>query len=62
VAIPLAWLTMHTWLQDFSYRVNVEWYIFMVGVLLVLLLTVVTVGYETVRAATANPVKSLRYE
>lgn len=62
VAIPLAWLATHAWLQNFSYRVDAEWSIFMVGVLLVLLLTVVTVSYATVRAATANPVKSLRHE
>ncbi len=62
VAIPLAWYMMRRWLQDFNYRVEVGWLIFLVGIVMVLLLTVFTVSFETIRAARANPVDSLRYE
>ena len=53
---------MRRWLEDFSYRTPLDWVIFLVAVLLVLVLTVLTVSYETLRAARANPIKSLRYE
>jgi putative ABC transport system permease protein len=62
VAVPLAWFAVHRWLQDFTYRVDVDGLIFLLGIGLVLLLTAITVGYETLRAATANPVKTLRSE
>jgi putative ABC transport system permease protein len=62
VAVPLAWYAVHRWLQDFTYRVDVDGLIFLLGIGLVLLLTAITVGYETLRAATANPVKTLRSE
>jgi putative ABC transport system permease protein len=62
VAIPLAWFTMRRWLEDFSYRTPLDWGIFLLGVVLVLMLTVLTVSYETLRAARANPINSLRYE
>jgi putative ABC transport system permease protein len=61
-AIPLGWYAMHSWLQDFTYRVDIDAFIFVLGVGLVLVLTVLTVSYETVRAATANPVETLRAE
>jgi putative ABC transport system permease protein len=62
VAVPLAWFAMHRWLRDFTYRVDVDGFIFLLGIGLVLLLTALTVSYETLRAAVANPVKTLRAE
>lgn len=60
VAIPLSWFIMHRWLEDFAYRVDIDAFIFLLGIGLVVLLTVVSVSYETMRAALTNPVKSLR--
>ncbi len=62
IAIPLGWYAMHNWLQDFTYRVDVDAFVFALGIGLVLVLTVLTVSYETLRAATANPVETLRAE
>ncbi|MES2732736.1 MAG: FtsX-like permease family protein [Bacteroidota bacterium] len=62
VAVPLSWFATNRWLENFTYRVEVEGIIFLISILLVLLLTVLTVSYETIRAARANPVDSLRYE
>jgi putative ABC transport system permease protein len=62
VALPVAWLLMHRWLEEFAYRVNVDVLILLAGTGLVLLLTVVSVGYETLKAALANPVNTLKQE
>lgn len=62
IASPLAWWAMHTWLQDFDYRVAIEWWVFATAGIGSVLLALVTVGYQAIRAATANPVKSLRTE
>jgi ABC-type antimicrobial peptide transport system permease subunit len=62
VAMPLAWYFMHGWLQQYAYRVGLSWWIFALSALGAVLLTLLTVGYQAVRAATANPVKSLRAE
>lgn len=62
VAVPLTWFIMHRWLEDFTYRVNIDALIFLLGILVVVVLTVATISYETIRAALANPVDSLRNE
>ncbi len=62
VALPLAWLLMHRWLQDFTYRVDIDALVFLAGIGLVLLLTAASIGYETIRAAVANPVDILKQE
>jgi len=62
VAMPLAWYFMHGWLQQYAYRVGLSWWIFALSALGAVLITLLTVGYQAVRAATANPVKSLRAE
>ncbi|GAB3698930.1 ABC transporter permease [Spirosoma flavus] len=62
LAIPIGWVMMHKWLQDFTYRVDLDVAIFLVSVVLVLLLTIAVVSYETLRAALVNPIKSLRVE
>jgi putative ABC transport system permease protein len=62
VASPLAWLVMHNWLQDFAYRIDIRWWMLAGAGGIVLVITLVTVGWHAVRAAVANPVDSLRTE
>ncbi|MBC7922727.1 MAG: FtsX-like permease family protein, partial [Ferruginibacter sp.] len=62
IAAPLAWWAMHSWLQDFEYRVAIEWWVFATAGVGSVLIALVTVGYQAIKAATANPVKSLRTE
>jgi putative ABC transport system permease protein len=61
-ASPVAWWFMHNWLQNYPYRVTIEWWIFAFAALLSILIALITVSYHAIRAATANPVKSLRTE
>jgi putative ABC transport system permease protein len=62
IASPVAWILAHRWLQDFAYRVPVEWWVFVLAGLGAIGLAVVTVGYQSVRAAMTNPVKTLKAE
>lgn len=61
-ASPVAWWFMHNWLQSYPYRVTIEWWIFAFAAILSILIALITVSYHAIRAATANPVKSLRTE
>ena len=62
VASPVAWLLMSKWLQNFAYRVPIEWWMFMAAGLLTTGITLLTVSWQAVKAAVANPVESLRNE
>ena len=62
IATPVAWWAMNKWLQDFAYRINISWGIFELAGMIALLIAVVTVCFQAIRAAIANPVKSLRTE
>ncbi len=62
VAAPLAWYFMHQWLQDYNFRIDISWWIFVVGGLTSILVALATVSYRAVRAAVVNPVDSLRSE
>jgi putative ABC transport system permease protein len=62
IAIPLSWWTMHKWLENFAYRTPVSWWIFALSVLLMMGIALVTLSIQTIRAASANPVDSLRTE
>lgn len=62
VAFPLAWYAMHSWLNGFAYRVALSWWIFALAWLLSLLITLLTISFQAVRAAMSNPVKTLRNE
>jgi putative ABC transport system permease protein len=62
IASPLAWFVMHQWLQDFAYRINIEWWVFALAGLLAVLIAMVTISFQAIKAALANPVKSLRTE
>ena len=62
IAIPVTWWVMHNWLQDFAYRIDIQWWTFALGGLLALLIALATVGIQAARASMANPIKSLRTE
>lgn len=62
IATPLAWFIMNQWLQDFAYRKEISWWIFGLAGLLALFVAMVTVCFQAIKAALANPVKSLRTE
>jgi putative ABC transport system permease protein len=62
IASPVAWWAMHKWLQDFAYRVNISWWVFAVAGLVALSIAMLTVSFQAIKAAVANPVKSLRTE
>ncbi len=62
IAWPLAWYAMNRWLQNFAYRVDMSWWIFVLADGLALLIALMTVSTQAIRAALANPVQSLRYE
>lgn len=62
IAIPVAWYGMSQWLSAFAYRVSIEWTIFLIAFLSALAIAWITVSFESIKAATANPVKSLRSE
>jgi putative ABC transport system permease protein len=61
-AWPTAWFAINKWLQNFSFRTDLELWIFPAAALITLLLALITVNIQTIRAASANPVNSLRYE
>lgn len=62
VAFPLAWWSLHNWLQHYQYRTTVEWWVFPLAAVIAILIAVVTVSFQAIKAAIANPVKSLRTE
>lgn len=62
IALPLAYWGIRQWLQNFAYRINLGWCLFIIPLALVALLALITVSYQTLKTARANPVDSLRYE
>ena len=62
IATPLAWWTMNNWLQDYAYRIHISGWIFLITGLLAVLIAVITVSFQAIKAAIANPVRSLRTE
>jgi putative ABC transport system permease protein len=62
IAFPVAWWATNKWLQDFSYRTDINWSIYVAAGLVTMLLTIITVAFQAIKAAIANPVKSLRTE
>jgi putative ABC transport system permease protein len=62
IAFPVAWWAMNKWLQDFAYRISISWWIFFAAALAALFITLVTISFQAIKAAVANPVKSLRSE
>lgn len=62
IAFPLAWWAMHDWLQNYAYRVTISWWVFIVAGVIVVLIALLTISFQSIKAAVANPVKSLRTE
>ncbi len=62
VAVPLAWFGMNKWLENFAYRTEISWWIFILGISIMIVIALITLGFQTIKAAMANPVKSLRSE
>ena len=62
IAIPVAYYLMHNWLQNYTYHTNLSWWIFVAAAIGALLITLVTVSFQAIKAGIANPVKSLRTE
>ncbi len=62
LAFPLAWLAMHKWLQNYAYRVNIHWWVFIMAGVAAILIAIITVSFQAIRAAVSNPVKNLRTE
>jgi len=62
VAAPIAWWATDRWLEDFAYRVEVPWWVFVLGGLAAMFLSLLMISWQAIRAAVANPVESLRDE
>ncbi|SFQ00578.1 ABC transporter permease [Parafilimonas terrae] len=62
IAFPIAWWAMHNWLQNYEYRISIEWWVFVVTALATLLIALITVSFQAIKAALSNPVKNLRTE
>jgi len=60
LATPFAWWAMHKWLQSFAYKVPVSWWMFAIAGILSIVIALLTVSFQAIKAALANPVKSLR--
>jgi putative ABC transport system permease protein len=62
IAVPLAWLTIGNWLQDYAFRINIHWSYFLIPFAAIMVIALLTVSFQSIKAAIANPVKSLRTE
>jgi putative ABC transport system permease protein len=62
IAVPVTWFVMNNWLHDFAYRISISWWIFLAAGFISLLIALITISFQSVKAAIANPVKSLRTE
>ena len=62
IAIPVSWYLMDNWLQNFAYRIEFQWWTLILAAIIALVIAIITVSFQTIRAAQANPAESLRYE
>jgi len=62
IAMPVGWYFMHQWLKDFAYRIDIQWWVFVLAGVLAVLVAVTTISFQAIKAALSNPVKSLRSE
>ena len=62
IATPLAWWAMNKWLENFAYRINISWWVFLLTTFIVLSLAMLTMSIQSIKAALSNPVKNLRSE
>lgn len=62
IALPIAWYSMNKWLLDFAFRISIQWWVFVMAGVIALIIAFVTISFQSIKAARANPVKSLRSE
>ncbi|HSN09162.1 MAG TPA: ABC transporter permease [Hanamia sp.] len=62
IATPVAWFAMNKWLQDFAYRIHISWWFFAIAGVVAIFIALITISFQAIKAAVANPVKSLRTE
>jgi putative ABC transport system permease protein len=62
LAVPIGWWAMNKWLLDFAYRINIQWWVFIVAAVIAILIALITISTQAIKAAISNPVKSLRTE
>jgi putative ABC transport system permease protein len=62
IGFPVAWWAMNKWLESFAYRISISWWVFVIAGLTTLMIALITVSLQAIRAAMANPVKSLKNE
>jgi len=62
ISYPVTWFAMNKWLQDFAYRINIQWWVFVLAGVIALFVAAITISFQSIKAALANPVKSLRSE
>ncbi|HXB07923.1 MAG TPA: hypothetical protein VNW04_12415, partial [Puia sp.] len=62
IAFVVAWYAMHNWLQNFAYRISIQWWIFLIAGVLAAFIALATISFQALKAAWANPVNSLRSE
>jgi len=62
VSSPIAWWAMNKWLQGFAYKINISWWIFVLSGFAAVVIAIITVSFQVIKAVVMNPVKSLRTE
>lgn len=62
IAWPIAYILLNYWLNDYAYRISIAWWVFLIATILTILIAIITVSYQSIKAAIANPVNSLKYE
>jgi ABC-type antimicrobial peptide transport system permease subunit len=62
LAFPVAWYAMHSWLQNYEYHITISWWVFVAAAVTSVIIALITISFQTIRAAVANPIRSLRSE
>ena len=62
IGTPISWYVMTKWLADYEYRINMPWWVFIITAVLIISISILTVSFESIKAAIVNPIKSLRTE
>jgi putative ABC transport system permease protein len=62
IAWPISYYFMHKWLQDYAYRISISWWVFIISFIMALVIALLTVSFQAIKAAIANPIEALRYE
>ena len=62
IALPIAWYAMNKWLLDFAFRINIQWWVLAMAGIVALIIALLTISYQSIKAALSNPVQCLRSE